>query len=68
MTDRRLQCLAFSLLYGNDVAAKMLGVTPQTVKNNLSTIYRELGVRSRSQAAYRLGWLEIPEDLKTRER
>lgn len=66
MTDRRLQCLAFSLMYGNDAAAKLLGVTPQTVKNNLSTLYRELGVRGRSQAAHRLGWLDIPDHLKTR--
>jgi hypothetical protein len=65
-TDRRLQCLAFSLLYGNESASRMLGITYQTMKNNLHALYQELGVRSKGEAAYRLGWIEIPEHLKTR--
>jgi DNA-binding CsgD family transcriptional regulator len=66
VTRRQQQCLAFSLLYGNEKGSKMLGITPQTMKNNVGTVYRRLGVNSRSQAASRLGWLKVPDHLMVR--
>lgn len=38
-------------------AAAACGVSPQTLKNELSTAYRKLGVRSRTGAFRELGWL-----------
>jgi DNA-binding CsgD family transcriptional regulator len=38
-------------------AAQARGVSPQTLKNELSSAYRKLGVRSRTGAFRRLGWL-----------
>jgi DNA-binding CsgD family transcriptional regulator len=60
ITDQQFRCLALSLLYNSDVVAATMGISPQTVKNHLYVVYRKLGVKSKSQAAVRLGWLDIP--------
>lgn len=38
-------------------AAAARGVSTQTLKNELSSAYRKLGVRSRTGAFRKLGWL-----------
>lgn len=63
ISRRRLQCLAFSLRYGNREGARRLGISTQTMKNNLVALYRQVGVTSREQAADELGWLFIPDEL-----
>lgn len=40
-----------------DAAAQLRGVQPQTLKNEASRAYKKLGVRSRTAAFQRLGWL-----------
>lgn len=40
-----------------DEAAQSRGVSTQTLKNELSSAYRKLGVRSRTGAFRQLGWL-----------
>lgn len=41
-------------------AASERGVSEQTIKNELTSAYRKLGVRSRTGAFRRLGWLKPP--------
>ena len=42
-----------------DVAAD-IGISPQTVKNHLTSIYRKLEVDSLVGAFIALGWLRVP--------
>lgn len=42
------------------VVAHGLGISEQTMKNHLSTIYRKLEVRGLVEAYVRLGWLRPP--------
>ena len=41
-------------------AAAHRGISEQTLKNELSSAYRKLGVRSRTGAFQKLGWLRPP--------
>lgn len=45
-------------------AADRRGVSEQTIKNELTSAYRKLGVRSRTGAFRRLGWLKAPARLR----
>ena len=36
------------------------GYTPQTIKNTLTALYRDLDVHSAIEAAEKLGWLKFP--------
>ena len=60
VTDQQLRCLALSLLYDAETVANTMGISRQTLKNHLSLLYARLRVKSKSQAAVRLGWLDIP--------
>ncbi len=55
LTERQFQifveyCAADTL----EDAARRLGISPQTLKNSLTTVYRRLDVTSARQAAWRL--------------
>ena len=41
-------------------AAIHLGISEQTLKNQLTTAFRKLGVRNRNAAFRRMGWLRAP--------
>lgn len=41
-------------------AAAARNLSQQTIKNELTSAYRKLGVRSRTGAFRRLGWLRAP--------
>lgn len=41
-------------------AAEARELSEQTIKNELTSAYRKLGVRSRTGAFRRLGWLRAP--------
>jgi len=43
-------------------AATALGISPQTIKNNLFNLYRRLGVNSEMEAAAHLGWVSVPNN------
>ena len=62
VTKRQLQVLAYSLNYGIADAASRLDITEQTAKNLLQALYRKIGVHTMTQAAIRVGWLQIPWD------
>ena len=62
-TRRERQHLAATLLHGTKGAAALLGVSEKTVKNMLTTLYCRIGAYGRVDAANRLGWLNIPDDL-----
>lgn len=62
-SPREVQCLALSLEFGRKGAAHRLGIQEQTVKNNLTSLYKRLDVTSASQAAIALDWLRIPSHL-----
>lgn len=49
-------------------AARIRGVSEQTIKNELTSAYRKLGVRSRTSAFRRLGWLTPPPRATIRTR
>ena len=63
IATRKLLMLSLALQHGADEAAYRLGVGPGTVKNNLTALYRRLGVFGRDEAALALGWLRIPPAL-----
>jgi DNA-binding CsgD family transcriptional regulator len=47
-------------------AARIRGVSEQTIKNELTSAYRKLGVRSRTSAFRSLGWLQPPGHNRVR--
>lgn len=62
-TDRELRVLAAQLRYGSYGASRRLNLAQSTVKNHLTNLYDKLGAESQSDAALRLGWLELPPEL-----
>jgi len=68
-TLREQQCLANHLLHGRDEAAQALGISPATLRNHLTNLYRRLAIEDEGKsvtairAALALGWLSIPSDL-----
>lgn len=60
---RMLAVLSLSLQHGQKDTAYMLGIAPQTVKNQLTTLYQRLNVSGAFEAACALGWVVIPEYL-----
>jgi DNA-binding CsgD family transcriptional regulator len=44
-TNREIEVLLASARLGEQEAAKQLGISQQTVKNTLTTLYRKLGAR-----------------------
>lgn len=60
-TVRELEVLACVLRSCNKQAAFELGLSEQTVKNHLSTLYRKLNVHSNTGAALELGWFMVPK-------
>lgn len=67
VTPRELEILrGASAGQTNRQIATSLGVTEQTVKNHLSTIFHKLGVSNRTRAvlyASRQGWFDAPEPV-----
>lgn len=62
-TRRQLEQLAAYAAAGSgNAAAQATGVALSTLKNELSTLYRTLGVRNALQASCALGWLRIPAE------
>jgi DNA-binding CsgD family transcriptional regulator len=56
-----MQTLAALARHDNTAgAARYRRISEQTVKNELTSAYRKLGVRSRTAAFRRLGWLRAP--------
>lgn len=51
---------ALGLRHSTRDAAAKRKVSEQTLKNELTSAYRKLGVRSRIGAFARLGWLSVP--------
>ena len=43
-------------------AASLLGRTDNTIRKELSALYERLGVHSLSEAAWIMGWLDVPFD------
>lgn len=68
LTDRQMEILQ-GIAGGmtNEEIASKLGVSRHTIKNQVYTIFRKLGVRDRTQAALyalRYGWARLPEVLE----
>jgi DNA-binding NarL/FixJ family response regulator len=66
LTEREVEVLALMAEgYSNTELARLLWVTPQTVKFHLSNIYRKLNVSNRTQASLwaQQAHLEAPESL-----
>jgi len=64
-TRRELQCLANSLLHGRKEAAKRMGIADSTLRNHLTSLNYRLEAENMREAAFALGWLNIPEELVT---
>ena len=61
LSGAELRSLAAVARYeSSSSAATARGVSEQTLKNELSSAYRKLGVRSRTGAFAVLGWLRPP--------
>lgn len=62
LSPRELQILVL-LANGHtvDTAAAELGLSSQTVKNHLGSVYRKLRVSNRYGAFLELGWLTPPD-------
>lgn len=64
ITERQMEILqAIACGLSNEEIAEQLGVSRHTIKNQVYTIYRKLGVRDRTQAvlyALRYGWARMP--------
>lgn len=63
LTTRQLQCLYLALEVGADEAGYLLGLSPQTVKNHLSKLFKKLAVMTKWEAASALGWVKYPQAL-----
>lgn len=65
ITERQMEILeGISSGLSNEEIAERLGVSRHTVKNQVYTLFRKLGVRDRTQAALyalRYGWTRLPE-------
>lgn len=69
LTDRQTAALVEYLVHGDHAqAAACLGISPQTMKNHLSTAIHRTGARSGTQLPNLLGWLTIPERWAHRKR
>lgn len=68
LSARELEVLTLiGLGRANDEIAKALFISPHTVKNHVSSIYRKLGVRDRTHAALaaiRMGLVRIDGDAE----
>lgn len=64
---RQLECLAATLLYGPK-AGEELGIAQQTVKNTLRKLYGDLEVNTMAKAALAVGWLEVPQRYRKKEK
>ena len=63
-THRQVEVLAvFVRTASTRTAARELGISRQTIKNDLSAIYRKLDARTTVGACLALGWLTIPEEF-----
>jgi len=65
ISPRRLQVFAHYLRYGGGDAAARLGITTQAIKNHAWDLYVALDAHSLTEAAIKLGWLRIPDQLLT---
>ncbi|MCB0076316.1 MAG: response regulator transcription factor [Anaerolineales bacterium] len=67
LTDRELQVLTLIVKgCSNKEVAHLLHISPQTVKNHVTSILRKLNVSDRTQAvvyAVRRGWIELEEPI-----
>lgn len=62
-TPRQLDVIGAYVRTGSEkAAAAALGISIQTVKNDLSSLYRRLGVTKAMEALTALGWVEVPGD------
>lgn len=61
LTPREVEVLRARAKFDtNKDVARMLDISPQTVKNHLTTIYAKLGVESAGDAFLVVGWLKPP--------
>jgi DNA-binding NarL/FixJ family response regulator len=64
-TEQQLRVLAARYLGGtNERAARLLDLSPNTVRNHLEALYMTLDVRSAIDALGVLGWVHLPADLE----
>jgi DNA-binding NarL/FixJ family response regulator len=63
LTAREVQVIRAVARHGGAgrMAAAELGISPQTVKNHLSSVYGKLGAVGLTDALARMGWLRVPE-------
>jgi DNA-binding NarL/FixJ family response regulator len=63
-SERQVQVLAACLQAGSrKEAAESLGLSLRTIDRHLSQLYIRLGVDCQTDAAKKLGWLQIPETV-----
>jgi DNA-binding CsgD family transcriptional regulator len=53
---------AYAALGDQESAAQSLHISPQTVKNELTSAYKKLGARSNIEAFRVMGWLRLPHE------
>lgn len=62
LTPAELRALQALARYETANAASLvLGLSTQTIRNEAQSAYRKLGVRNKTAAFRRLGWLRSPE-------
>ena len=60
---RQLQCLEALIICGTQKdAATYLGISIQTFKNHMGTLYKRMGTNSSMETASKLGWVNIPSN------
>ncbi|MFN3308883.1 MAG: response regulator transcription factor, partial [Anaerolineales bacterium] len=70
LSPREMEVLSYlSLGQSNKEIAHHLGISHQTVKNHLASLFRKLGVEDRTQAvvyALQRGWVQV-DSIRTKE-
>jgi DNA-binding CsgD family transcriptional regulator len=64
LSTRALQCLALALSVGADEGSYRLGISASTFKKHLTKTFQKLGVTTKWEAAFELGWISLPPSLE----